>query len=99
MQFIVKAYDGKDNQAYERRLEARDAHLAGAKAMYDNKTLLFAAAMLDEEDKMIGSTMIVEFPSKEAIEKEWFAEEPYIRNKVWEKIEIVPCKVPPFCIK
>ena len=30
MQFMITAYDGKDDAAMERRLEARPAHIDGA---------------------------------------------------------------------
>jgi len=33
MHFIVTAYDGTDENAYQRRLDAREAHLANAKRM------------------------------------------------------------------
>ncbi|MEL7624569.1 MAG: YciI family protein [Clostridiales bacterium] len=99
MQFLVLGYDGKDEQALERRMRVRDQHLAGAEKMFKDKTLLYAAAMVDEKNEMIGSMMVVDFPSKEAMEKEWLAKEPYIEGKVWETIEIKPCKVPGFCLK
>ncbi len=99
MQFLVLGYDGNDEQALARRMQVREQHLAGAEKMYSDKTLLYAAAMLDDQDRMIGSIMVVDFPSKEALEKDWLAKEPYIEGKVWETIEIKPCKVSGFCLK
>lgn len=49
--------------------------------------------ILDEEEKMIGSMMVVEYPSREEL-NQWLKEEPYVTGKVWEKIEVRQCKVP-----
>jgi len=99
MQFIVTAYDGKDPQAYQRRLDARAAHLASAEAMYHSKTLLYAVAILDEQDKMIGSMLVVDFPSREALQTQWLDQEPYITGNVWASVEIERCATPAFCTR
>jgi len=95
MQFIVSGYDGQDEGAMDRRMAAREAHLAMAKQMVENKKWLYAAAMLNEEDKMTGSMIICEFDSRQAMEREWLDQEPYVLGKVWEKIEITRAQVPP----
>ncbi|THB81565.1 MAG: hypothetical protein D3926_01375 [Desulfobacteraceae bacterium] len=96
MQFIVSGYDGKDEKALERRLAAREAHLDIAKQMYRDKKWLYAAAILDDADKMIGSMIVCEFESKDALEKEWLDHEPYIKGSVWQRVEIHKAMVPPF---
>lgn len=97
MQFIVTGYDGKDAGAYERRMAAREAHLKSARAMYLDKKALYVAALVDEAGKMIGSVMIVEFESEDALREEWLSKEPYVVGNVWAEVKIEPCKVPPFC--
>ena len=57
---------------------------------------LFAAAILDENQNMIGSVMIVDYPSKEALTAQWLDSEPYIVGNVWQEIEIKSCRVPDF---
>ncbi|WP_411680695.1 YciI family protein [Clostridium thailandense] len=94
MQFMITAYDGTDKGAYERRLAARERHLKSAEIMASEGKLLYAVAILNEEEKMIGSLMILEFASRDELD-EYFKKEPYITGKVWEKIEVKPCKVPP----
>lgn len=94
MQFIVNGYDGKDEDAPKRRLEAREEHLNNADTMRKEKKFLYAAAILDEKENMIGSTMIVDFPTREDLDQ-WLENEAYVKNNVWEKIEVYPCKVPP----
>lgn len=94
MQFLVMGYDGNDEKALERRLAVRDDHMKLVEKMKSEGRHLYAAAMLDENEKMVGSAMIVDFPSREALDG-WLKMEPYVLGNVWKKIEITPCKVPP----
>jgi len=94
MQFIVTGYDGTDEKALERRLAVRDEHLELATSMKKEEKFLYAAAILDENEKMIGSIMIVDFPTREDLDQ-WLKVEPYVKGNVWKKIEVKSCKVPP----
>jgi hypothetical protein len=96
MQFIVTGYDGKDTGAPDRRMAAREAHLAMGKEMTDTGRWLYAAAILNEEGKMAGSLIICEFDSREALDKDWLEKEPYVLGKVWEKVEVKRAQVAPF---
>lgn len=93
MQFIVIGHDGKDEGALERRMAARDAHLKVCAESVANGTQLIGAAMMDENGKMNGSCMVMNFDSREQLD-EWLKREPYVSGKVWDKIEVIPCKVP-----
>ena len=94
MQFLVTAYDEIDEEAIERRLAVRDKHLALVEAMYKQGRDLYAVAIMDNDDKMIGSVLIVDFPSRTELD-EWLKVEPYVLGNVWGKIEVKPCKVGP----
>ena len=94
MQFVVIAYDGTDEDALKRRLAAREAHIALGDKMVAAKKHLYGVALLGDDDKMIGSVMVVDFPSREGLDA-WLAIEPYVLGNVWQKIEITPCKVGP----
>jgi uncharacterized protein YciI len=48
--------------------------------------------MLNEEGKMIGSTMIVQFETDEEMEA-WKQNDPYITQKVWESVDVKSFKV------
>jgi uncharacterized protein YciI len=96
MQFIVTGYDGKDEGALDRRMAAREAHLAVAKEMYENQRWLFATAILNDEEKMAGSLIVCDFDSRDDLESQWLDKEPYVLGKVWEKIEITRAQVAPF---
>ena len=96
MQFIVLGYDGSDAKAPERRLAAREAHIERGKKLYDRGRWFFAAGILDDEGKMIGSLIVCDFPSRRALETEWLNDEPYVTGKVWDRIEIHRAHVAPF---
>lgn len=93
MEFVVFGYDGKDEDAINRRLSVREAHLKNAQKLFDENKLLFASALLDESGKMNGSVMFVDYPSQEVLEEEWLKTEPYIIGKVWEKVIIRRAKI------
>lgn len=94
MQFVLLAYDGKDDGALSRRLAVREQHLALGDRLVAEGKLLFAAAILDADDKMIGSMLVLEFPSRAELDT-WLEIEPYVTGDVWRKIEIQPAKVSP----
>lgn len=93
MNYIVNGYDYKDANAMERRLEARELHLKGIEELKNYGNILYAAAMLNENGDMCGSTLIMEFENPSELDG-WLEVEPYIVNKVWEKVDVIPCKVP-----
>ena len=93
MQFIVMGYDGTDEGALERRMAAREAHLKVCADSVANGTQLIGAAMMDASGKMNGSCMIMNFDTRAELDV-WLEREPYIAGKVWERVEIIECKVP-----
>ncbi len=94
MQFFVHALDGKDEDALNRRLAVREQHMLLAEKLYKEGTVLYGAALLDDDGQMIGSTMIVEFPSRAELDL-WLKDEPYVTGNVWQSIDIQPCRVAP----
>jgi hypothetical protein len=56
--------------------------------------MLFGAALLDDQGKMVGSVLLCEFASRDEL-NQWLNEEPYVNGDVWRKIEIQECKVGP----
>jgi uncharacterized protein YciI len=91
-QYIITAYDHTDSGALERRMNIRPAHLEGAKLLKEKGNFLFGGAYLDENGKMIGSVMIMQFETDADLET-WKQHEPYITRKIWESYEIKPFKV------
>ena len=88
MQYIIKAYDGEN--MLERRLAVRPRHLENmAKA---SGKVICAGGLLDDEGKMKGSVLIMDFESKELL-RQYLDSESYIKEKVWENVEVEPMNV------
>ena len=76
MQFIVKADDGEG--MLEKRMEVRPRHLEGMSKMSDH--IICAGGLLDDEGKMKGSALVLEFDSREELD-DYIANEPYVIEK------------------
>ena len=83
MQFLVKAYDGPD--MLKKRMAVRPRHLEGMKAL--GRQIIAAGGLLDEDGKMKGSALVMEFPDRDALDK-YLENEPYVIEGVWQKIDI-----------
>ena len=92
MQFILIAYDGPDEGAFERRMKSRPEHLEKISRVKKAGEILCGGAILDDAGKMIGSMILYDVPDRAALD-ERLKDEPYIYNKVWEKIEIRPFRL------
>ena len=91
MTFLVIARDGTDPEAPARRQRVRDEHLAGIKPAVEAGTLQVGGAILNEEGGMIGSALIVEAESREALEA-YLQNDIYTKANVWQSFEIYPFK-------
>lgn len=94
MTFLVIGRDARDEQALARRTAAREAHLKLGDQMKARGELLYAVAMLDDSGKMIGSVIVLELPSREAVDA-YLRVEPYVTGDVWRNIEISAGRVGP----
>ncbi len=83
MQFVIKAFDGEG--MLNRRMEVRPRHFEGMERMKEHT--LCAGGLLDDDVKMIGSLLVMEFPSRKELD-EYLANEPYVVEHVWERIEV-----------
>lgn len=88
MQFIVKAYDGEG--MLDKRMEVRPRHLEGIERIKEH--VICAGGLLDDEGKMKGSVLIMEYENREQLD-EYLANEPYIQENVWQKIEVARMNV------
>jgi uncharacterized protein YciI len=91
-QYIIYGWDGTDENALERRMAARPSHLEHSRNWKASGNFITGGAVLDDADKMIGSTMIMQFDSRETLDT-WLNADPYVTQKVWQKIDIRPFKV------
>jgi uncharacterized protein YciI len=92
MQFLLTAFDGTDNEALDRRMGSRTEHLEKISLLKRSGEFLVGGAILNDEGKMIGSMIVYEFPDRKALDEK-LKDEPYIYNKVWKKIDIVPFRL------
>ena len=86
------AYDGTDAGAKERRLAAREAHLAGARRLKDEGRFIAGGAILDPAGEMIGSTLYLDFPTRDALDA-WLAADPYTTGDVWKDVKVEPVRL------
>jgi uncharacterized protein YciI len=98
MQFMVIAYDGTDDKALERRMAAREAHLAGIVKMKEEGKAVYGVAILNDREQMIGSVLVVDYPTRADVDT-WLKTEAYVVGDVWRKIEVLPARVPPMFAK
>lgn len=87
VEYLITAWDGTDAGALGRRLAVRDAHLAGAQRLAENGELLSGGAILDDDGRMIGSSMHVAF-ADEASFRAWYDAEPYVTGDVWRDVTV-----------
>ena len=81
MQFIITGLDGPGK--LERRMEVRPRHLENMAKLGDR--VICAGGLLDEDGKMKGSVMIMDFAGREELEA-YLRTEPYIAEGVWETV-------------
>ncbi len=90
MQFLIVAFDYTDDKALERRLAVRQNHIDLGDKLVASGNMWYGAAILDDNGKMKGSSLFMDFKSEKELQ-EWLDIEPYVTGKVWEKIEINKC--------
>lgn len=90
MNFLINAYDYTDKDALARRMEVRPRHLENIYRVMEHNKILCAGGITNDEGKPIGSFLIMDFPSREDLDK-YLESEPYITEKVWEYVKVEPC--------
>ena len=64
MQFVLMAWDGEDEHALDRRLAVRERHMVRPRQAAQNGLIIEAGAVLNGAGQMVGSVMMLEFPSE-----------------------------------
>jgi uncharacterized protein len=86
------AWDGEDEGALERRMAVRETHTVRACQAARNGLILEAGAILNDAGQMIGSVMMLEFPS-ELEARAWLEADVYVTGQVWQHWELRPFRV------
>jgi len=91
-QYIITGYDYTDEGALYRRMTVRQHHLDNLKHLKETNNYILGGAVLNDDGKMIGSVMIMQFETEEGLEA-WKQGEIYITEKIWESVDIKPFRV------
>lgn len=94
MQFVVTAMDYTDAGALERRMAQREEHLRGVRELIAKGHFLSGGAILDGNGRMTGSTLHLEFPDRATLDAV-LQGDPYVRGKVWERIDVREARLVP----
>ena len=89
MEFLVVARDGTDDEAVERRKRVRPTHLEAIAPLVEKGHVLVGGAILNADDEMVGSMLLVEFPDRASVDA-WLEADPYVTGRVWKEIEVHP---------
>ena len=91
MYFIFNATDKKNS--IELRTENRQTHLEFLETSKDsNIKILLAGPRINENEQMIGSTLVIECENKNVLEK-WLEKDIYNKVKLFENYEISEYKI------
>ena len=90
MQFMITAYDGTDSDALARRMSVRPRHLENMLKVMEQYKVLCAGGITNECGMPIGSFLVMDFPSRELLDK-YLETEPYVTEKVWQEIKVESC--------
>lgn len=91
-QYLITAYDHTDEGALKRRMDVRPHHLDGARELKEKGNYVLGGAILNDDGKMIGSVMILQFENEEELEA-WKQNEIYITGGIWESFDVKPFRV------
>ena len=91
-QYLITGYDYTDAGALDRRMAVRQQHIDGTKDLTATGNYIMGGAILNDEGKMIGSVMVLQFENDEQLEA-WKQQETYVVHKIWESIDVKPFKV------
>ena len=92
MQFFITAYDGTDEDAYQRRMRVRPQHLENIAKVKENGHVVCAGGITDSEGLLKGSFLIMDYDTREGLDK-YLETEPYVTGNVWQDIKIETCNV------
>ena len=70
-QFVVIAYDAKDEGAHERRLRIRSSHVESVSRHRAEGKIILGVAITDDNGKMIGSVVVTNFPAGPNLTTGW----------------------------
>lgn len=89
--FVISCTDQEGT--VEKRLATRPQHIARLEQLHAEGRVLTAGAMPKDPSNpqagFYGSTMILEFDSREALD-EWLQDEPFIKEGIYRHVDVKP---------
>ena len=94
MGYAIIAWDGEDDAASDRRMAARDRHLAVITAWAADGRLALGTPLFTPDWKPAGSLMVLDVPDRAGLDA-YLAEEPFAAGEVWKRVEAHPFRIAP----
>jgi len=94
MGYAIIAWDGEDDRALERRMAARDGHMAVITEWAADGRLALGVPLFTPDWKPAGSLMLLEVPDRAGLDA-YLAAEPFAAGGVWKRIETFPFRIAP----
>jgi uncharacterized protein len=88
MVFAIMAFDATTPGTLDRRKAVRAQHLALLEHLQSEGKFQYGGALLNEAGDMVGSMIIINVPTRQALQSEYLDQEPYIHHAVWDRITI-----------
>lgn len=89
MHYVIHAYDHTDADALDRRMAVRPAHLDYVRELKEKNQFILGGALLNPDGQMIGSMLLLNLETEDQL-NEYLKTDPYIVQKVWDKIDVKP---------
>ena len=94
MGYAVIAWDGEDEGALDRRMAARDRHMAVITEWAADGRLALGVPLFTPDWKPAGSLMLLEVPGRAGLDA-YLAAEPFAAGEVWKRVEVHPFRIAP----
>ena len=94
MGYAVIAWDGEDEGALERRMAARDRHMAVITEWASDGRIALGVPLFTPDWKPAGSLMLLEVPDRAGLDA-YLAAEPFAAGGVWKRVETHPFRIAP----
>ena len=94
MGYAIIAWDGEDEGALERRMAARDRHMAVITEWAADGRLALGVPLFTPDWKPAGSLMLLEVPDRAGLDS-YLAAEPFAAGGVWKRVETHPFRIAP----
>ncbi len=98
MHFLVLAWDVAGEDGVARRDATRAAHATSIRGLFDEGRVVLGAGLLDDAGTVRGSIVVVDYPDRDSVEQ-YLANEPFVTQGVWERVEVHPLRLPDFYLQ